>query len=47
MFDLQTTMRWVSAVFKDAQGAAVAYHATQPKWQVSFIQIALPVYVAS
>ena len=47
MFDIQTTMRWVSAVFKDAQGAAVAYHATQPRWQDSFLQIALPVYLAS
>jgi hypothetical protein len=45
MFDLQATLRWVSAVLKDPNVAS-AYRETAPTWQQSFLQLTLPVYTA-
>jgi hypothetical protein len=45
MFDLQATLKWVSAVLKDPNVAS-AYRDIAPTWQQSFLQLTLPVYVA-
>lgn len=47
MFDLQATLRWVTELFKDADGTAASYRQADPTWQTSFLQITLPLYVGS
>ncbi len=47
MFDIQATIKWVTDVLKDPNGAASAYHEAKPSWQQTFVQIPLPVYVAA
>jgi hypothetical protein len=47
MFDIQATIKWVTAVLKDPDGAVSAYKDAAAPWQHSFLQITLPVYVAS
>lgn len=47
MFDLQATVKWVTAVLKDPNAAAAAYRETSATWQQSFLQITLPVYVTA
>jgi hypothetical protein len=46
MFDIQATIKWVTAILKDPEGAAGAYKDASASWQQSFLQITLPVYVA-
>jgi hypothetical protein len=47
MFDLQTTIKWVTELLKDPAAAAGAYRETKPVWRDSFMQITLPVYLAA
>lgn len=47
MFDIQATIRWVTAILKDPQAAATDYRESAAGWQQSFMQITLPVYVAA
>ena len=47
MFDIQATIRWVTNVLKDPNGAASAYREANPSWQQTFVQIPLPVYAAA
>jgi hypothetical protein len=45
MFDIQATIKWVSAVLTDPEGAAAEYKELGAPWTQSFVQIVLPVYV--
>lgn len=47
MYDIQTTIKWVTAVLTDPSSAATAYRTTQANWQQSFVQITLPLYLAA
>lgn len=47
MFDIQATIKWVTAVVTDANSAATAYRETAATWQQSFMQLTLPLYVAA
>ena len=47
MFDVQATIRWVTAVLKDPNAAALAYKETSPPWMQTFLQISVPVYVGA
>jgi len=48
MFDIQATIRWVTAVLTDPGNAAASYkEGGAVAWKQSFMQIVLPVYVAA
>ena len=47
MFDIQATVRWVTALMKDPNTAAADYRAAGSTWRQSFLQLTLPVYVAA
>ncbi len=47
MFDIQATIRWVTAVLADPESAAASYRDTSPDWQQSFFQLTLPLYVGA
>ena len=47
MFDIQATIKWVTATVTDPNSAAAAYRETAAAWQQSFVQITLPLYVAA
>jgi hypothetical protein len=47
MFDIQATIKWVTAVLTDPNAAAASYRATPASWQQSFLQITLPLYVVA
>jgi len=46
MFDIEATIKWVTDVLKDPQGAAIAYKDLAAPWKQTFLQITLPVYAA-
>ena len=47
MFDIQATLKWVTAVLTDPTSASEAYRAAGPGWQQSFLQLPLPLYVGA
>jgi hypothetical protein len=47
MFDIQATIKWVTAVLSDPDNVATSYRDTSPGWQQSFFQLTLPLYVGS
>jgi hypothetical protein len=47
VFNIQATIKWVTAIAADPNSAAAAYRETAAAWQQSFIQLTLPLYVAA
>ena len=47
MFDINATIRWITAVFTNPEKAATDYREAAPGWQQSAIWLTVPVYVAA
>ncbi len=47
MFDIQQTIKWVTAVLQDPHGVAASYKSIDAQWRTTFIQVTLPVVVAA
>ena len=47
MFDIQATIKWITAELTDPNAAATSYRETDASWQQSFLQITLPLYVVA
>ncbi len=47
MFDIQTTLKWITDVFTDPDGAASRYRETSATWQQSAATLTVPIYVAA
>ena len=46
-FDVNSTINWVRGMLLDPQATAAAYREVHPPWMQTFVQITLPVYIAS
>lgn len=47
MFDIQATIKWVTAVLQGPDSVASGYKESAPGWQQSFMQLTLPLYLAA
>lgn len=47
MFDIQTTIKWITAVIQTPDSVAASYKESSPGWQQSFVQLTLPLYVGA
>ncbi len=47
MFDINATLKWVTAVLTDPNAAAASYREASASWQQSALQLTVPLYVAA
>jgi len=47
MFDIQNTIKWITAVLQGPESVAGSYKETGAGWQQSFVQLTLPLYIGA